>query len=193
MEQNSLGDVFASLGEQLVALESTTRNLTARFENLSRETEEMKLEILQLVLENRKASQSRSLGFAHMKSDHRKLGLGLALAVSQSLLQAAIHKDGSLAIAAGISGFNHFSQGLGDASWAVSSDTQFIVVPRDKVFPGHRWVTWESLQNALRELKQDTTRGEKLGNLDVVASKLEQNKNKLVYLFIPMDETSPNQ
>jgi hypothetical protein len=193
MEAESLDDVFRNLNEQLTSLESTTHRLITQFNKLSREVEALKVEILELILENKRASQARSLGFTAMKGDHRKLGLGIALAIGQSFLQAAVDKDSSSAIAAGISGFNHFSQGLGDSRWAVSLDSQFIIVPRDGIFAGHVWVTWESLQNALQELRQDTTRGEKLENLGVVIAKLRDKKHKLVRLLIPVVETSQSQ
>ena len=125
-----------------------------------------------------------------MRRDNSKLGIGLVLAIGQSLLRGAVSKDKSVALGAGISSFNDFAQGLGYSRWGVSLDKQFIVVPEDEIFSGRVWVTWESLRSALVELKQDTIGGEKLGNLDGVIAKLRQKKHILVHLFIPAAEPS---
>ncbi len=193
MGTKSLDEAFRNLNGQLVSVERTTRSLTSKFENLSRGAELLKLGVLERVLENKRVSQARLLGLTAMMRDNRKLGIGLALAVGQSLLQRAVSKDNSGSLRAGISGFNDFAQGLGYSRWGVSLDKQFIVVPEDEIFSGRVWVTWESLRSALVELKQDTIGGEKLGNLDGVIAKLRQKKHILVHLFTPVVETSQSQ
>lgn len=188
MKTKSLDDVFRNLNEQLMSVERTSRSLTAKFENLSREAEGLKLGVLECTLERKRVYQAGSKGFAAMKQDKKKLGIGLGLAVAQSLLKGAATKDKSAALAAGISGFSDFVQELGNSRWAVSLDRQFIVVPRDKVFSGRVWVTWESLQAAMEELRQKAIGGEKLGDLDTVIDKLKHGWSKLVYLLIPVSE-----
>lgn len=188
METNSLDEAFRSLNEQLMSVEITSHSLTAKFEDLSRETEGLKLGILERALENKRVLQAKQLGFTAMRRDHGKLGIGLGLAVAQSLLTGAATKDKSAALTAGISGFNDFVQGLGNSRWAVSLDRQFVVVPRDKVFSGRVWVTWESLQAAMEGLTQKALGGEDLGDLDTVIDKLKHGLSKLVYLLIPVSE-----
>lgn len=188
MKTNSLDEAFRSLNEQLMSVERTSLSLTAKFEDLSREAEGLKLGVLERALENNRVSQAKQLGFTAMRRDHGKLGIGLALAVGQSLLQGAVSKDKSVALTAGISSLNGFAEGLGDSRWAVSLDRQFIVVPRDKVFSGRVWVTWESLQAAMKELKQRAIGGEELGDLDTIIDKLKHGWSKLVYLLIPVSE-----
>jgi hypothetical protein len=193
METISLDEALRDLNEQLVSLETSSRSLNAKFGGLFRDAESLKIGVLERALENKRVSHAKSLGFTAMKRDKGKLGLGLALAISQSFLHRTVTKDKSMALTAAVSGFNDFAQGLGNCRWAVSLDRQFIVVSQDKVFAGHIWVTWESLQNAFEELRQDTTRGEKLGNLDIIIAKLRKKKHKLVHIFIPVVETSQSQ
>ncbi len=187
-ETTSLDEAFYNLNGQLMSVERTSRSLTAGFENLSRQTDLLKLEILERALENKRVSKSRLLGFTAMRRDSSKLGIGLALAVGQSLLQGAISKDNSVALGAGISSFNDFVQGLGDSRWAVSLDKQFIVIPEDKIVSGHVWVTWGSFHAAMEQLKQNVLGGDKLGDLGIVIDKLKHGRSKLVYLLIPVSE-----
>ena len=186
METKHFDKASLILNEQLVSVRGTSRTLTAKFENLSREAEGLKVEILVRLLEEKRASQARRIGLATVKQDGKILGIGLGLAVAGSFLQGVADKNDLAALAAGISGFNNFLQGLGDSRWAVSLDKQFIVIPNNGVFAGRVWVTWESLHSAMQELKQNVLGGDKLGGLDIVIDKLNHGESKLVYLIVPL-------
>lgn len=185
MEAKHFDKASLILNEQLVSVRGTSRTLTAKFENLSREAEGLKVEILARLLEEKRVSQARQIGLATVKQDGKILGIGLGLAVAGSFLQGVAGKNDSAALAAGISGFNSFLQGLGDSRWAVSLDKQFIVIPNNRVFAGRVWVTWESLHSAMQELKQKALSGEDLGGLDTVTDKLKHGWSKLVYFIVP--------
>jgi hypothetical protein len=188
MDNNSLDGAFRNFSKQLVLVERTVSVLSGKLRNLSREEEVLKLDVLERALENKKVSQARRIGLAAMKKDNKNLIIGLATALGESLLQGAISKGNSVALGAGISSFNDFMQGLGDSRWAVSLDKQFIVIPEDKIFSGHVWVTWGSFHSAMKQLKQNVLGGDKLGDLDIVIDKLKHGRSKLVYLLIPVSE-----
>lgn len=186
MKKLSFDDAFRNLNRQLVSIEGITRGVISKFDDLVRETDLLKLEIIEHVLENKRMSQASQLGFAVMKQDKKKLIIGLASAIGGSLLQGVVTKDKSSALPAGISSFNGFLRGLGDSRWTVSLDKQFIIVPEDKVFAGRIWVTLESLQSTIKELRRKVLGGEKLGSLQSVIDELKQERSKLTYVFVPI-------
>lgn len=185
-----LGKTLAQMIQELLKVEEMAHNVSGRFENSCREVEFLKIEIIGRELERRRKSSARQLGFPSIAKDKAKLRIGLGVAVAGLVLGAAFTRDKSVALHTGISSFEGALEGFGKCQWAVSLDKYLVVIPRDKIFSGRVWVTWESLRSTLEELKQDTVAGEKLGNLDSVIAKLRQRKHSLVHLFIPVVETS---
>lgn len=185
-----LDGAFRNLSDQLVSLKEMPCNVTGTLDNFARQAELLKLKFLDRILEKKRVVQAKDLGFAAVKKDKNKLLLGIASALGQSVLQGVMSKDPSTALEAGISGFDGFLQGLGESKWVVSLDKQFIVVPKDEVFAGHTWVTWETLHSAMEELRQRALVGESLGNLDSIIDKLKHNHSGLMYVLGPIARVS---
>lgn len=190
MSSDALGKTLAQMTQELLKVEDMAHDISGRFDVLCRQAEFLKVEILRQKLENRRKSCARQIGFSSIANDKKKLGIGLGVTVVGLVLGAAFTRNKSVALNTGISSFEGVLEGFGKSQWAVSLNKQLMVVPRDKIFSGRAWVTWESLQSTLEELKQDAAGGEKLENLDGIIAKLSQKKHILVRLFIPVVETS---
>jgi len=116
--------------------------------------------------------------------DGKRLGASLGAAAAGLIFGGIITRDKFAALHTGISAFDGALQGLGQTRWFVSLSKKIAVAPENSLSPEGIWVTWESLNKAMKGLKDKAVVGEKLGNLDNVIFKLK--REKLVYLGLPV-------
>lgn len=81
--------------------------------------------------------------------------------------------DKFTALHAGMSAFDGALQVIGEARCFVSLSKKIAVAPEGSFSLEGIWVTWESLNRAMKELKGKALDGENLGNLDNVISRLK--------------------
>jgi len=183
MENSDFNKTVDALGREVVLMESHAHKLSARFQTLSTNTEQLKIDILKAGLENLAKSLARQAGFKLIARDGKKLGVGLAAAAAGIVLGGILTRDGLSTLAAGMSGFNSMVQELGKSRWAVSLDVDLLFIPRNQIAYGRTWVTLESLLLALDELREKACTGEQFRNIGAIIARLKQGHSRLEYLL----------
>jgi len=183
MENSDFNKTVDALGREVVLMESHAHKLSARFQTLSTNTEQLKIDILKAGLENRAKSLARQAGFKLIARDGKKLGVGLAAAAAGIVLGGILTRDGLSTLAAGMSGFDSMVQELGKSRWAVSLDVDLMSIPRNQIAYRRTWVTLESLLLALDELREKACTGEQFRNIGAIIARLKQGHSRLEYLL----------
>jgi hypothetical protein len=187
MSNDKWAQTIADLKKELACIESSSQGVAERFEILQREAESLKIEFLKYSLEKQRKAVARQRGFTVLIKGRKKMGTGLAVTASASILGGLIAKDKDAALNAGLSGFNGVLQGLGETRWAVSLQKGLVIVSYSAIPARGTWVTLESLIAAIHDLKTETLRGKRLGTLDNIIQRLQQSKGKLVYIALPIE------
>jgi hypothetical protein len=184
MENGDFNKTVDVLGKRLFLIEGRAHEVSARFQTLRTKAELLKIDIIKQGLENRIKSLSRQAGFKSITRDGRKLKAGLVAATAGIVLGGFLGRDGSSALAGGMSGFDGALQELGKSKWAVSLDEELLVVSRNQITPGRTWITLESLLLALEELREKAPAGEQFEDFGALFAKMKQGRVRLVHLFI---------
>jgi hypothetical protein len=171
------------LGKRLFLIEGRAHEVSVQFQTLRTKAELLKIDIIKQRLENRIKLLSRQAGFKSITRDGRKLKAGLVAATAGIVLGGFLGRDGSSALAGGMSGFDGAIQELGKSKWAVSLDEELLVVSRNQITRGRIWITLESLLLALEELREKARAGEQFEDLDAIVDKMKQGQTSLVHLF----------
>lgn len=170
------------LRQQLTLIKSRARKDSARFQELWKQAEYTKVQILAHQLETSRKHLVRSRGIASLV-EHKKSLPFLGMAAGISILTGMITKDW---IAAGVAGSNGVLRGLGETEWVVCLEQNLAVAPRDNIRQEGVWVTWDSLKIAMHELEELVKNGAHLGNLDNIISELRKSKS---LVFVPKAST----
>jgi len=190
MSKYTLNGILEHLRQELTLTEAEAKEIGSHFEVLRRETESMKIDVIQNYLEEQRKSAARDRGIASLIKDRKRVRDSLLVAAGSFILGGLLTRDKFGAVTAGMSGFDGLVQGLGQTRWYVLLDNKIIVAPEDGVNPAADWVTWENLTAALVKLKRKALAGEKLGDLDNIISKLR--RGKLVHLWILTTNQGPS-
>jgi hypothetical protein len=182
MSDNKWAKTVADLENELARIESSCKEIGRRFGILQLEAESLKMDFLKYSLGKQREAVARQRGFALLIKDRRKIGAGLAVTVSASILGGLIAKNKDAALNAGLSGFNGVLQGFGETRWAVSLQKGLVILPCNAIPAKGRWVTLESLVAVIDDLKTEALQGKRLGNLDNIIQRLQQSKGKLIYI-----------
>ncbi len=185
MSDNKWAEIIANLKKELACIESSSRDVSRRFEILQRQTEFLKIELLKYSLEKQRTLVARQRGFASLIRDRKKIGTGLAVTAAAFILGGLITKDKAVALNAGLSGFNGVLQGFGETRWAVSLHKELVIVPYNAIHAKGIWITFESLITAINDLTTEALQGKPLGTLDNIIQRLQQSKGKLIYIALP--------
>ena len=175
--ENALED----LRHRLDLIQSRAHEDSVRFEELWRQAECCKVQILAHQLESRRKHLARSRGVASLAEPKESLPL-LGVNAVFSLLTGIITKDRDAAMNVGIRGLSGALLRLGDTEWAVCLGKHLAVASQDHITRGDVWVTWDSLQAALHELEERAKSGAPLGSLDNIISELKKSK-KLLFVI----------
>ena len=187
MSDNKWAKTIADLKKELACIESSSQGVSRRFEILQREAESLKVEFLKYSLEKQRKAVARQRGLALLIRDRKKIGAGLAVTAGASILGGLIAKDKDAALNAGLSGFNGVLQGFGETRWAVSLQKELVIVPNNAIPAKGTWITFESLITAIDYLKTEALQGKRLGTLDNIIQRLQQSKDKLIYIACPIE------
>ncbi|MBA7466791.1 hypothetical protein ES707_01983 [subsurface metagenome] len=169
------------LSQQLASIKNRVLATSARFEALRRQAESTKIQSLTYELEARRKFLAQSRGVASLKKDPNNLLSTGLLAAGLSVLTHMFTKDW---LNAGVKGVNGALTRQGAIEWVVCLGQNLEVAPWDSVRHGGTWVTWGSLMIALDELAV-RAKGESLGNLDNIISKLKKSKKLLFVIQAP--------
>jgi len=185
MSDSRWPQTIAALKKELAWIESSSHGIGSRFEILQREAESLKIEFLKYSLEKQREAVTRQRGFDSLIRDRKKIGTGLAVAVSGLIFGGFVAKDKYAALNAGLSGFNGVLQGFGETRWAVSLQKELVIVPYNAIPSKGTWVTLESLIAAIHDLKTEALRGNQLGTLDNIIQRLQHSRGRLIYIGPP--------
>lgn len=169
---NGIDKTLADFGRELTLIENRAKEILNRFEVLQRQAEFLKMESLERYLEEQRKDVARSIGFRTLVKDKRKMRDSFLVMAGSFILGGLIFKDKFVALNAGMSGFDGFLQGLGEARWFVSLGKKILVTPGDSLPSQRTWFAWENLVAAIEELKRRAIHGERLGSLDNIIDNL---------------------
>jgi hypothetical protein len=184
MLDNRWAKAIADSRKELARIESNSRTLSRRFEMLQLEAESLKVEFLEYSLQKQRTAVARQRGFAFLIRDRKKVRTGLAVSGGAFFIGGLIAKDKDAALNAGLSGFYGVLQELGETRWAVSLQKELVIVPYDAIRTKGMWVTFESLIAAIHDLKTEALQGKRLGTLDDIIERLQQQNRKLVHITL---------
>ncbi len=187
MSENKWLKTIADLKKQLACVETNSRDVSRRFENLQRQAEFLKIEFLKYSLEKQRTAVACQRGFTFLIRDRKKVEASLAVTVGAFILGGLLAKDKDAALNAGLSGFNGVLQGFGETRWAVSLNRDLVILPHNAIPAEGTWVTFESLITAIDALKTEALQGKRLGTLDKIIQMLQQSKGKLIYVILPIE------
>jgi hypothetical protein len=173
------------LRQQLASIKSRANKDSARFQELSKQAEYLKIRFLAHQLEVRRKSLALSRGSASLVKNKKGLATTLGAAAGASIIAGIITRDGTAAMAAGMIGSKAALQGMGESDWAVCLGKHLAVAPQDDTAPRDVWVTWDSLQAALDELEEKAKNGVPLGTLDNIISELKKTKKLIIIIKAP--------
>ena len=184
MSREKRDRILTDLKQELTSIEGRAKEVSKQLESLQREVEPLKVDYLQHYLDKRRKEIARGRGFASFIRDKKMMRNSLLVAAGSLILGGLITRDKFTALHTGLSAFDGALQALGEARWFVSLSKKIAVAPENSLSPEGIWVTWESLNRAMKGLKDKAVVGEKLGNLDNVIFKLK--REKLVYFGLPV-------
>jgi len=184
MSSNNWEQTLDELKQEIASIKSRSGTFSTKFEEVRRQAESLKIAFLNHRLEAQRRSLARTRGYTSIMRDGKRLGASLGAAAAGLIFGGIITRDKFAALHTGMSAFDGALQGLGQTRWFVSLSKKIAVAPENSLSPEGIWVTWESLNRAMKGLKDKAVVGEKLGNLDNVIFKLK--REKLVYLGLPV-------
>ena len=184
MSSNNWEQTLDELKQEIASIKSRSGTFSTKFEEVRRQAESLKIAFLNHRLEAQRRSLARTRGYMSIMRDGKRLGASLGAAAAGLIFGGIITRDKFAALHTGMSAFDGALQGLGQTRWFVSLSKKIAVAPENSLSPEGIWVTWESLNRAMKGLKDKAVVGEKLGNLDNVIFKLK--REKLVYLGLPV-------
>ena len=161
-----------NLQQKLTSTEVKAREIGNRFRVLRRAVESLKIETLQNCLDEQRKRVASKRGMVSLIRGKEKVSDGLIIAASSFVFGGLITRDIFKALAAGMSGFDGFLQGLGERKWYIVLGKTFSIVPEDSIPPQASWWAFDDFNRELEKLKERALAGEELGNLDDVISKL---------------------
>jgi len=176
MPSYALNAILEDLKQELISTEVKSKEIGSRFEALYREIESMKVDALQSLIEEQRKSAARDRGIASLLKNKRKVRNSLLVAAGSFVIGALLTRDKLGALAAGMSGFDGMVQGLGESKWYVSLGKTISVLPCEEISQQATWMTLDSFNEMMEELKKKALAGEKLETLDNVLSKLKKNR-----------------
>jgi len=183
-----INSALADLKQELTSIEGRAREVSKQLELLQREAEALKIDYLQHCLDEQRKKIARRRGFILIFRDREEMRNSLLAIAGGVILGTLITRERPTALQIGMYA-DDMLQKLGEARWFVSLSKEVVVAPEDSLLPGRTWVTWESLLEAMKKLKDKVLLGEKLGNLNNVIFRL--NQEGLIYLGIPVGEPLP--
>ncbi|MCJ7769058.1 MAG: hypothetical protein MUO92_01075 [Dehalococcoidales bacterium] len=175
MAGNRIDKTLDDFRQGLALIETRAKAILSQSEVLQREAEFLKIESFQHYLLKRRKEIARSRGFGTLARDRRRIRDGSLVALGSLVLGGLFTRDRFAALNAGILGFNGYLQGLGDAIWFVSFESEILVTPEDSLTAERTWLAWEDLMTAIEELKRRALKGRQLGNLNNITAILKSN------------------
>jgi len=179
-------ETLNELGQELTLIQSKAKEISIGFGTLRKEAQSLKMGFLLHHLEEERRSLARSRGVVSLMRNKKNLWLSLGTAMAGAIFEGAITRDKLGALAGGTATFDATLRGLGETKCAVALGKRIVVRPESEISSGNTWVTWQSLREAMENLKHRALAGEELGDLDSVISKLKQGGRKLAYLGLPV-------
>jgi len=179
MAGNRIDKTLDDFGQGLTLIENRAKAILSQSEVLQREAELLKIESLQYYLGEQRKVIARSRGFGTLVKDKRRIRDGSLVAVGSFILGGLFYKDKFVALGAGISGFDGYLRGLGEARWLVSLGREISVIPENSPTSERTWFAWEDLMAAIEKLKRRALHGERLGNLDNIINILNSNNSNI--------------
>jgi hypothetical protein len=170
--------------QELTLIETWAKKVSLQLQNLAREMESSKVELLQKLLEEKMKSEARRRGAALVIGDKRRLKSSLMVTAGSFVLGGLLTRNGWSALNSGLAGLDGALQGFGRAKWVVLLGQRIVVAASESTPLEGKWIAWDSLKLAMDELKNKASGGEALGNLDDVLYRLEHKKEKR---FIPVN------
>lgn len=189
MVGNRIYKTLDDFGQGLTLIESRAKAVLSRSEVLQREAELLKIESFQHYLVKQMKAIARSRGFTTLVTDKRKIRDSFLVAAGSLILGGLFTKDRFAALNAGLSGFDGYLQGLGEAIWFVSLErNEILVTPEDSLTAERAWFVWEDLMAAIDKLRRRALEGGQLGNLGNIIAILKSNLRSPRPVWIRKDE-----
>ncbi len=176
MSASEWGQVAEELREKMVSIEIRANNVLVQLTGVCRTWESLKVDILEARLEEDRRLAAMAQGVRVLQRDQRKRSIPLRSVAAGLLRGAVVGKSVDSALYHSLAALNSSMEQVGASRWAVSLDRDMLVVPRDQIAAERFWVTWESLTEVLRRLRQKALDGKKLGNLAAIVSELKQDR-----------------
>ncbi|MFC2010957.1 hypothetical protein ACFLUR_01530 [Chloroflexota bacterium] len=176
MKETSWEKALEDLRDRLDLIQSQAREDSAKFQELWRQAEYTKVQFLVHQLEAWRKHLARRRGIASFTKNKKGLPLALGMAAVESILTGIMTRDGIAAVNAGAKGLSGTLKEQGDTDWAVCLGKHLAVAPQNNITLGDIWVTWDSLQTALRDLEERAKSGAQLGDIDSIISELKKNR-----------------
>ena len=184
MLRNAHEHTITKMRQELTLIETWAKKVSLQLQNLAREMESSKVELLQKLLEEKMKSEARRRGAALVKKDTRRLGIGVLFGAGSFIIGGLLAQDKWAALNSGLSGLDGALQGFGRAKWVVLLGKRIVVAASENNQLEGKWLAWDSLKLAMDELRNKALGGEALGNLDDVLYRLEHKRERR---FIPVN------
>ena len=169
--------------QPLALIQRRAESVCVQSQSLVRQTESVKVESLQKLLEWKIEQEARRRGITSIRRDRRRLPIGVSVAAISFVAGGLLFRDGLAAVNSGLSGFEGALRALGRARWVVLLGKRIVVSASDSIPIEGQWFAWGSLKLALEDLRSKALGGEVLGNLDDVLSRLEQKRERRLIPF----------
>jgi hypothetical protein len=183
MLRNEHKETLAKMRQELTLIDTRAKKISQHFQKLTREVESLKVESLQKLLEKKIKSEALRRGVASVIRDRKRLKSGALFAAGNFIIGGLLTQDKWAALNSGLSGLDGALQGFGRARWVVLLGKSIVVAASESTPLEGKWIAWESLKLAMKELRKKAQLGEALGTLDDVLSRLEQKRERG---FIPI-------
>jgi len=184
MLRNEHEQALANMRQELSLIETWARKVSLQLQNLAREMESSKVELLQKLLEEKIKSEARRRGVASVIRDRKRLKSGALFTAGSFIIGGLLTQDKWAALNSGLAGLEGALQGFGHAKWVVLLGKRIVVAASESTSLEGEWIAWDSLKLAMNELRNKALGGEALGNLDDVLYRLEHKKERR---FIPVN------
>jgi hypothetical protein len=177
---------LARIRQETTLIETRAKSASFQLQNLTRETESSKVELLQKLFEDKIKSETRRRGAASIIRDGNRLRTSILWTAGSFIVGGLVTRDEKFALDSALAGFNGALQGFGRSRWFVQLGERIVVTATEFVPSEEKWIAWETLKSAMVELRKKVLAEDALGNLDDVLHKLQQGIRSL-----PMS-TSPS-
>lgn len=151
MNSDNVVKAADNLRRELTQVKESARGISRQLTTLCNGVRPLEISLLRQVLEKRRESVTLQSGVTSAIRDKRKLGIGLGLAVTATILGGAVGNNKYSALNDGLSALRGTLLGFGKSEWAVSLDAELRVLPRNQISAGCSWVTLESLLQILAQ------------------------------------------